>query len=849
MIEVTLKGLWAHKRRLVSTLLAVALGVSFLAGTLVLGDTMRATFSDLFGNANAGTDAVVQPKPLDPSGFNRDSGAVLDESLVATVARVDGVAQAEPMVGGLGQIIGKDGTPVGGSGPPALAGNWVSDPVLNPYRLADGRLPQTDDEVVINKAAATSGHLAVGDHTTILTPEPVPVTVVGITTFGDLDSAGGATFTAFTTTGAQAHLLHMPGKISAIDIAARPGVSQEELVSRLTPVLPAGVQAITGKQLTANETQAINQGFLDVFSTFLLVFAGIALVVAAFSISNTFSIIVAQRTRESALLRALGATRRQVLGSTMAETAVVGVVASVVGVFGGLGIAALLKGAFVAFGIDIPARGLTLTGRTIAVSVTTGIVVTLLAGLMPALRSSRIPPIAALRDVAFERTSPSAARLVAGALAAVAGAGMVLSAAVGWGGALPLRAAIGSVLLLVGVVVLGPAVAGIASRVIGSPLAWMRGSSGRLARENAARNPRRTSSTAAALMVGVGVVTLFTVFAASLTASVRDSVARSFGGDLVVSSSSTNGPGGGFSPQLASQVAALPDVQAATSIGRGAVKLPDGVDKVAVIDPPQFATVLELGSTTGSLAGLRTDQLAVSKPWADGRQLKLGSPVPATFADGTQQTFTIGAVYDDPSIMGDLLLPVAAWTPHAVQSQDDAVLIKDRPGVDLASAKAQVQAITKQYPGTAVRTSAEYTDAVAGSVSQVLALIYVMLALAILIALMGIANTLALSIHERTRELGLLRAVGQTRRQVRAMVRGESVLIALFGTAGGIGVGVFLGWALVRASAGDGLGSFSAAPGPLVAIVLAGALAGVLAAIRPARRASRLDVLSAIAAG
>ena len=842
MFKLTRKGLWSHKRRLVSTFFAVALGVAFLSGTLVLGDTMRGTFSDLFETGNKGMDAVVQADRIEADGM--EQAGLIDLALVDRVRAVDGVAQADPVVEGYGKLIGKDGKAIGGNGPPTFAGNWLGDSPMNSYQLVEGRAPQQANEVVINRGAAKTGGLKVGDSTTIQTPQPVPVEIVGLSAFGSVDSAGGITYTAFTLPAAQDLLLHQSDKITSITVTAQPGVSQDDLVARIAPVLPAGVKGVTEHKLTADQKESINSGFLNFFTTFLLVFAGIALMVATFSIYNTFSIIVAQRAKESALLRALGASRRQVLGSTVAEAVVVGVTASVVGLFGGLAIASLLKGAFTAFGIDIPATGLVFTQSTAVIALSVGIVVTLTAGFLPARRASRIPPIAALREVAFERTTASFARVLVGATVTALGVGVVLRAVLAGGDGVLALAGLGSLLTIIGVVALGPVVARTASGVLGWPVAKVRGVTGAMARENAMRNPKRTSGTAAALMIGVGVVTLFTVFAASVKASVDESISKSFGGDLVVSA---GGFGGGFSPELAAEVGRLPEVETSAGIGTGGVRLGTATKSVTVGDPAAIGRVLELGVVGGSLTNLGPHDLAVEQKEATERHWQLGSVVPVSFVDGQTENFTVGAVYREGDVLGSVLMPTQGWAPHATQSMDVAVLTKLHDGVSIPQGRTAIEAVASKYTGTDVQDKDQYVASVGAGINQLLGLIYVMLLLAILIALMGIANTLSLSIHERTRELGLLRAVGQTRRQMRSMVRWESVIMAVFGTVGGVGVGVFLGWALVKAASGEGIGTFSPAYGQLVMVFVIGAFAGVLAALRPARRAAKLDILSAIA--
>jgi len=496
MGTLTIRGLWAHKRRLAGTFLAVFLGVAFLTGTIVLGDTLRANFGDLFAEANASTDAVVRRETAIQTDPGEAQTGLVPESLVDELEVLDGVAAAEASIEAYGQLLDRDGEGLGGNGPPTVAGNWITDPELNPYRIAEGRAPRADDEVVVNRGTAEDGDLEVGDTTTVLTPEPVEVEIVGLATFGSEDGLGGLTFTAFTLDAAQQYLTKQPGQVSTISVRSEPGVTQDELVRRIRAELPDGVEAISGAELTDENTSDINEEFLDIFTTFLLVFACVALLVATFSIYNTFSILVAQRTRESALLRAVGAGRGQILASVIAEAILVGVVASAVGVVGGLGIAGLLKGMFDAFGFALPAGGLAVDTTAVLLPIVVGVVVTLVAGTAPAVKAARVSPLAALRNVAVDRASTSPRRAAAGTVLTAIGVAVVLTAVLGGGNSVLGRAGLGALLTIVGVVVLGPVVARAAAGVIGAVPARLRGITGALARENAMRNPRRTAGTA-----------------------------------------------------------------------------------------------------------------------------------------------------------------------------------------------------------------------------------------------------------------------------------------------------------------------------------------------------------------
>jgi len=848
MFRIALRRLATGKRRLAGTVLAVFLGVAFLAGTLALSDTLRANFADLFAAANSHTDVVVrsagQLKASGDAGPGLTQRGLLDASVVRQVAAVPGVADAVADIQGYGQILGADGKAIGGNGPPRLAGVWITDPDLNAYRLVAGRAPSTPDEVVVNRGAAKAGHLEVGDGTIVETPEPVRVTIVGIATFGTADGFGTSTFVAFTPEGAAAHLTKDPGKVSRVLVKAQPGVSQATLAARVQAAVPASARAetITGAQLTKENVDDVTSGFLAALSAFLLIFAGVALLVGTFSIYNSFSILVAQRTREAALLRTLGARRRQIIGAVLAETLAVGVVASLAGLVGGFGLAGLLKGLFDSAGFALPAAGLTVSATSLVVAFAAGVATTVVAGVAPAVRASRVRPLAALRDVDVDRSGASRARAVVGAVLSALGVAVVVSAVAGHAGLG--RTGLGSVLTLAGLVVLGPVVAGPAVAVLGWPAARFRGVTGAMARENARRNPRRTAGSATALLVGVGVVVVFTVFASSLRASMARSVDESFGGDLTISAPSF---GGGLSPQLASTVAGLPQVTEATGLGKGVALVGGTAEGIGVADVPALSHLLRLDVAAGTLDGLGDGQLAVSSDAAKARGWHVGSVVSVGFADGTSRDLTVGAVYRSTEVAGDYLLPRATWAPHAPQDTDRLVFVSLRPGVAPADGEAAVIRAAVPFGRPAVQDRAGYVAAATQRIDMMLGIVYVLLALSILIALMGIANTLALSVHERTRELGLLRAVGQTRTQVRAMLRREAVIVALFGTLGGVGLGVFLGWALVSA-AGTDVARLTIPVGRLAAVVVAGAVAGVVAGVRPGRRAARLDVLAAVAA-
>ena len=841
MRKFALRNLRAHRRRLFGTLLAVFLGVAFLSGTSVLSDTLRSSIDGFFVDATAGTDVIVRNATEVSDDADARRGPI-PRSIVERVRTVDGVAAAEPVIEGFGQILDHNGDAIETNGPPR-AGSWTGDAVLNPWRLAEGRAPRALDEVVIDRASATDAGLRVGDRTTVLTPQPVRVRISGIARFAGEDSFGGSSYVSFTLAGAERSIATRPDTISNVVVRAVSGVSQEQLVARIRPTLPGGVEALAGARLTSERQDAVSAGFLDAFSILLTVFAVIALLVGALTISNTFSILVAQRTREWALLRAVGAGRGQILKMVALEALAVGVIASIAGVAGGVGLAVLLREAFAGLGFDLPARGLVLEAQTVAVSIPVGIVVTLLAATLPALHASRVAPLEALREAAHDATAGSRRRSVAGGVLFALGVAGLLSGALG-GTAAP--AAFGALLALIGVIVLGPVLVVPATRLLGAPL---RGVTGRLARGNAARNPRRTAAAATALTVGVAVVALISVFTGSMKASIDDSVSRTFAGDLAVDAGGFGGSG--FSPRMAQDVAAVPGVGSAVGVAGDQALVQGSSKQLTIAEPAALARVLRVRASEGApLDALDQRQIALSESEAADRGLALGDPVEVRFVDGANERFTVGAIHDEGAALGDYLVPRAAWLPHADQPLDQRVLIALAGGADVGATKTAVERTTQPYGAPDVEDRAGYVDAQTRQVDALLGVVYVLLALAIVIALLGIANTLSLSIHERGRELGLLRIVGQTRRQLRRMVRLESVLVAALGTITGVALGVGFGWALVEAVGAeqDTLGTFSAPLSTLAIVLVVGTAAGVLAAVRPARRAARTDPLGAVAA-
>lgn len=844
MLRIALKGLLARKLRLFTTSLAVLLGVAFMAGTLVLTDTIGRTFDELFAEATAGTDAVVRGKAAVTSDFATQRDRIPASTLDA-VRRVDGVAAAEGLVEGYAQIVGKDGKAVGnpGMGAPTFGRNWAVTPQLNPFRLVEGRAPQADDEVVLDRYTAEQAEARVGDVVTVLVEKgPQRVRVAGVATFGDADGTGGATQVMFTGAAAQ-RLIGKPGEYDLVGAVAAGGLSQEELRDRIAAAVPAA-DVITGEEFT-EENQATIRRALRFFNGFLVTFAVIALLVGSFMIHNTFSIVVAQRARETALMRAVGASRRQVLGEVLVEATAVGLVASLLGMVAGLGIAAGLKAVLAAFGIDIPAGGVVFRSSTVVTSLVAGVGVCVASAWFPARRASKVPPVAAMRDLAFEQPGRLRRRTIAGGAVTALGAALLLAGLFADGGNKLANVGSGAVIVFFGVAALGPVFARPLSRLLGAPLPRLRGITGTLARENALRNPKRTASTAAALMIGVGLVGFITIFAASTKASIDASVDRAFSGDFVVDSGTFGF--GGLSPDLAEKLRALPEVGAAAGVRYGQAEIDGASQFVGALDPVEFDKILDLDVADGSLADLRGETFAVSTATARDQGWEVGDTVTATFAETGERSLRLVATYRRADAVGlHHVLPLDAYEANFPTQFDARIFLSRAEGVDAAAARRAIEAVTGAYPNATLQDQTEYKEAQAAQVDQLLGLIYVMLFLAILIAFLGIMNTLALSIFERTRELGLLRAVGMTRAQLRATIRWESVIIALFGTTIGLVIGLFFGWSLVQALKNEGIIRFVVPVGQIVAIVVVGALAGVAAAVLPGRRAARLDVLRAI---
>jgi putative ABC transport system permease protein len=852
VVKVALRGLLAHKGRLFMTFLAVALGVSFVAGVLVLTDTMNRAFDDLFADVYRDTDAVVRSDQTIGSDFG-DLRGTIDDSLLADVEDAPGVTGADGVVAGFARVIDRDGDPVGNPtmGAPTLGGNWTE--VLNPFDITDGRPPEDDGEIVLDRGTARDTEFGVGDTVQVQTQtEAGEYEVVGVARFGTADNPGGSSYVLWTTEEAQ-RLIGEPGRFSSVAAVAESGVSQEELAASIDDTLRSAgatdVEVLTGAQIT-EETQSDIKDQLSFFTIFLLVFAIIAVVVGAFVIYNSFSIIIAQRTREMALLRAIGARRRQVRRAVVVEAIIVGLVGSAIGFLVGLAIAAFLGDLF-----DLPPGSLAIVPTSVFTAVLTGLVVTVFSALLPAWRAARVPPLAAMRDVDVDTSGRSRVRLAIGVVGLALGAAIVVAGALGDDIAI---VGLGVALVFVALLFISPGVARPVSRALGAPLARLRGVTGTLARENAARNPRRTSATAQALMIGVGLIAFILVIDASIRASIDEALEESFTGDFVVDSGTFGMVG--LPPHLANDIRDLRDVAIVAPVRFSPATVtvdPDGPDAISdetLVGGANAGAfeLLDLRTVEGT-AELGPGEVVITEDKARSEGLSLGDPIEVSFLDDRRpeadRVATVAGIYDDSTAAGGLgavVLGLDDWDAAVPVPTDNQVFVQLAEGVSVAEAEPEIERVVEPFATAEVQSVDEYKDAIGGQLDLLLRLVFGLLAFAVIIAIIGIANTIALSVLERTRELGLLRAVGMRRRQIRSAIRWEAVIIALFGSVLGLGFGLLGGWGIVRALRDEGFGVFQVPIGWLAVVAAIAGLLGLIAALLPAWRASRMNVLDAI---
>jgi len=848
--RVALKGLLGRKTRAALTAVAIVLGVAMVSGTYILTDTIKAAFSTVFTRAYSHADAVITGKSAIGTSNNGNTitPPSLNGSLLARVRALPEVSLASGAISDQAGLVGHNGKVIARGGAPGLAFSYTPAGLhFTPLTLASGHWPSGPDQVNIDVETATKQHLSPGETIGVVAQGPVRrFQIAGTVKFGGVSSLGGATIAVFPLATAQ-RIFNKPGQFDEIDIAAAHGVSPQQLVHAVRPLLPASAQVRTGQGQAAQATKDTS-GFLSIFQDFLLAFGGVALFVGSFVIANTLSITIAQRTRELATLRTLGATRRQVLGSVMIEALVIGTVASIVGLFLGLGLAKALNSLLVSFGIDLPQTSTVFKGRTVIVSLVVGIVITLLAALRPALRSTRVPPIAAVREGALLPPSRFARFGQAGAVGTLVASVAVMLLALFAGGLSTgirlLGVGIGAVGLFLGVSMLAPRLVPPLTRVLGWPATRFGGAAGKLAQGNATRNPSRTASTASALMIGLTLVTLVGVLAAGLRSRFQNGVNQAFIANYAVTATNN------FSPiSVASErtLDAAPGVTAVSGVRAGAGKAFGSTINVTGVSP-NVNQVIYVKWTHGSQqtpAELGSDGAFVAKSYAQAQHLHVGSPIAVQTPTGTVLHLTLRGI-DDPakgaSPFGDVTISTALFDREYQNPQNLFVLMNVSGGVTASNTRALNQSLAA-FPDAKLQTRDQFIKNQLQGLTLLLNLLYVLLSLSIVISLFGIVNTLVLTVFERTRELGMLRAVGMTRRQVRRMIRQESVITALLGATFGIPLGIVL--AIVIGVA-IGFTAVTIPVGTLIVFIIAAILAGLVAAILPARRAARLNVLRAL---
>jgi putative ABC transport system permease protein len=854
LIAVAIKGLGTRKLRAFLTAFAIILGVAMVSGAYVLSDTVSRSFDNLFTGNYQGTTAVISGRDLGLSSRGVTAAKpTVDATLIDKVRALPGVKAAAGSTSDTATVLGRNGKALGTLGAPvSLFGYDFSEPRFVPLKLTAGSFPSGTGELAVDQATASHQGFHVGGPIEVVTHGPGRrFTISGIVRYNSGSSIGGAVFVVADLTSAQ-QLYGKQGKVDTISVAARNGVSTATVIRQINQILPQSAVVRTAAQQTA-QTQK-DQGTTTLTSllrTFLLVFGGISLFVGAFVIFNTFSITVAQRTRELATLRTLGATPRQVLVSVLLEALVLGAIASVVGLFVGLAVAQLLQSLLSSLGIDLPATSTVFAFHTVIISMAVGLIVTALAGLSPALRATRVAPILAVREgAALPGRRVGRVRQWVATVAAVVGAVMVLAALITSPATSSkiLLTALGSVLLVVAFALVLSRLVSWVAWAVGWPAGRFGGTPGELARHNARRNPGRVAVTAAALLVGLALVTFVSVFLIDLRDGLKNTVVKQINADYVVSSGGRDP----FQTAAADAVTKASGVTDATSVRSDLGKVVGSTSSKTVtgVDPATIGKMFNFVWVKGSdsvLATLGSSGAIVSNTFANENHLSVGQQFKLLTPSASQITLKVAAIDKPPklqALLGDVTVSLNTYDRNFDKTKTQFTLLKVSGGPSPAT-EALLKRVLSSYPDAKLETRTGYASSQTSVLSTLLNLIFLLLALAIVVSLLGIVNTLALSVFERTRELGMLRAVGMVRRQIRWMILHESVIVALIGGVLGIVVGLVLGALISAAFSAYGVG-VSIPVLYLVAFILVALVAGLLASILPARRATRLDVLSAL---
>jgi len=854
MFQVALKGLLGHKLRMLLTAFSIIIGVSFVAGSYIFTDSIGTTFDGIIDDVYTSVDVVVRPDAEDLNSV----GEGIDESVVEQLSSINEIKSIQGEVAGLAFVALDDGTLTGASnGPPSLGFGWGENSSLSPLsvREGNGRPPESMGEVAIDLNTAKNKNISIGNVLSIQGGDsPLrEFEVVGLLSFGETDSLAGATLVVFEFSEAQ-ELFGLEGRLSQISISAEEGVSPEELRDLVAAKVPSGVETIVGEQQRSEELDEIGSG-LNIITTALLSFAGVSVFVGSFIIQNTFRIVISQRSKELALLRAIGALRSQIIRLVAYEAFIVSIVASIAGIFAGMGLSILVRAVINMAGVGLPDGPLTIEPRTVYVSMVVGVIVTMVSAILPAIKASRVAPVEAMRD--FEASTPRRSlrvRAAVGLLIVTVGAGALMYGLFSSAANPVYYVGTGAAIMFLGVSVIAPLLSGVIANLIGYVTDAVYGLVGKIAKQNAKRSPRRTASTASALMIGVALVSFATIFASSAKATIDEVFVKSFPGDVLISSKLLgSGPGDLFENVLPSDIGEkvneLSEVDLVTGVKYDGttIKVNGNTEPELVIgiDPATFNSAFKLDPTGGDYDSLTKNTIFIRQAKLGEFSLTIGDDISLEFAKTGVVDFKISGSFTE-AFDSPFLLSNETFVENSPISDDLILVANISSGTSIPDGREAITNSLEGYPIVQVQDKNELISTTRTQIDQALQLLSALLGFAIIIAILGITNTLTLSVSERTREIGMLRAVGMTRRQVRKMIRIESIIIAVFGAILGVVMGIFFAWAILKSLEDLGFTAFSV---PLVQIAIylaAAALAGVFAAILPSFRASRMNILDAI---
>ena len=841
MIRLALRSVRARWGRVVLTALAIVASTAFLSGTFIFRDTVQRTFNALFADVFERVDGYVQSSNSVEGFLGFERRDRLPVGVIDQVRAVDGVADAQAFVQGDAVVIDKAGKPIERPTAPTF-GATVNQGSLSVWRIAKGRLPSGGGEVALDTITAHDAGYVVGDTVKVNAEGGSrEFTLVGIAVYDNIVSPGNATWALFDAATAEEFVAKL-GFVDAVLVKGDGSVTDDVLVARIKGALdPNTAETLTSAEIT-KQTQTDIERSLGFITLFLAIFSFIALGVGMFVIYNVFSITAAQRQRENALLRAIGASRRQVTWALLIESAVIGLLGSIAGLFGGIGLALGIRNLLDALDYSIPARGLALEPFTVALTIIAGTAASLIAAIAPAVGAGRVSPVAAMVETAFERTGSVRGRVISAAACGVSGGATIAAVLLGADG---LLLAVGIGLLFAAALLLGPVMARPIARLLGSPVQRWRGVTGAMARGNVQRNPKRTARTAAPVLIGVALVTGASVFAASIKVQLRETIGSTFVGDYVINSS--NGGSLSFSQTFIDELNTLPEVGAATGLGFVPLTDADG-DRAggATINPQTAAGLLKFDFEQGSMASLTPEGMLISEGEAKRKHLSLGDDFDVRI-DGHVRPLVVQGIYATADFIPARTYHRGTFAGTSLSNTAGFVSLTRAPSVGDREFRSAVDASVKAYGIGELQDRNQFIDSRADLVDQTLAFIYGLLALSIVIAVFGIVLTLLLAVYERRRETGLLRAVGMTRAQVRTTVRWESVLTSVYGAVVGVVMGLVLGYVVIVALRDQGLTKYSVPVATIAAILLIAFVVGVIAAVVPAWRATKLDILQAIA--